>query len=264
MRRMAVPRVSLCGVAAALAAVTLAACGGGDDEPAGGGGAGADAAPEAPTAERCAAERLRTSVAPGALTPGAGSYDVAVRGTSTLTQSGGRSSTERLPRRGKLVVTAARRFGNVRCFTVQTTRGELKLDATFAVRGGDVYLTASDSDNGAYRTSLIPEPPILVLHGDELEWEGSFGGPLRGSYRAYVVGRRTMTVDGQRVRVVGIRTELSFGGEQRGSDNSTRWISLRDNLVVLEESSSEVGTGTDRLRLRARTRLLSLRPRGGA
>jgi hypothetical protein len=250
-------------VVALLLTALLAACGGGDDEPAPGAEGASAAAPEPPDAERCAAEALRTSVRPGALVPGAGTYEVAVRGTSTLIEAGGQSRPEALPRRGKVVVTPARSFGNVRCFTTQTIRGPLRTDATFAVRGEDIYLTASEFDNGASRTSVAPSPPILAVRGGELEWSGTFSGPTRGTYRASAIGRRTMTVGGERVRVVGISSQTSFDGEQRGTDDSTRWVSLRDNLVVLEEAASEISSGGDRLRLRARTQLLSLRPSSG-
>lgn len=252
-------------IAACIAALALAGCGGdddGDDGQDGGGAASLLPPPRTPSAADCRAKGLETSERPDRLAPAAGTYTYDVDGRSE--SIGETRRTSRLPERATLVVTRPARIGRLLCFKVQRRFSpELADETTFVVRGGDVLVTALAFQSGGQVTQVQPRPAILSFDGGATEWSGSFAGATRGSYRASVGERREMRVGGDRVIAAPIESQVSFGGEVRGTDRSTRWGSERDNTLIEERVVQERTFGLDRLRLTYTARLRDSRPSGG-
>lgn len=215
------------------------------------------AAPSPPDAATCAATALKTDYRPDDLAPDSGTYSYSVTGSRKVLGAGG--FTKPLPARSQFIVTPAEDFGNIRCFTVQRRYAESLADtATFAIRGGDVYLTKLDAQSGGQFTTIEPVPPALSLDGDEPEWSGDFRGATSSRYRGEVIGRRRLKVGGRRVAAIGIKAEFSFAGELTGYERSVRWISTRDNLVLTERVLQQRDYGVDKIRLTYTARLKSM------
>lgn len=248
--------------AIAISAAVLVSCGGEAKQDAKSRGAVRVQPPEQPNATACAATQLRTSESADDLVPPPGTYVYRTKGHRELIGEGGESRP--LPKRTEYVITQARDFGNVRCFGVQRRYTEALADsATFAVRGGDVYLTLSEVQSGGQFTTVRPEPPALFLSGAETEWSGTFSGPTRASYRMEVIGRRKIKVGNRTLSAIGIETVFSFDGEVRGLERATRWLSERDNLVLSERVSQQRTFGLDETKLVYRAQLTSTGPQGG-
>lgn len=198
------------------------------------------------------------------------------RTTGTVVSTGDENRTRRVDDSTQIVVTDPRSSGNVRCFRLQRRFldgvGET---ATLAIRGGDVYATEFRFEDRTSEFVIQPQQPVRSVEADALEWEGQFAatasgtldgvdyeGPARGRYAASVVGRRQMEVRGEAVRVVGVEVRASFAGEDiSGTDRSTRWVSVADNLLVAEDVEQVRSGGGQTVRLKYRSRLERLRPR---
>lgn len=247
----------------ALAAVA-ASCGGGessDDDPATRGAPSSLVrAPSIPSPRDCAAAQLRTSApADPTLIARPGRYTYRTAGS---VRSGDRNP-RRLPRRTEYIITDDRRIGAVRCFRVQRRYMPRLADtATFAVRGGDVFLTETRVVAGGQLITIRPEPPVKSLDADDLEWSGSFRGPTRGRYAATVLGRRTFRIGGKRIRSVGVELRYTLDGEIRGSERSRRWFALDDRGVVSERVEQKRRFGLDPVVLDYRARMTG--NRGGS
>jgi hypothetical protein len=205
--------------------------------------------------------------------PPAGTYRY--RTTGTVTASGERTRTRRVDEATRIVVTAARTAGNISCFRVQRRyAGGVGETATVALRGGDAYSTEFRFEDEESTFSVRPDRPVRSAQSDALDWQGQFTattsgtldgveyeGPARGRYAAHVVGRRTMRVGGEPVRVVGVEARASFAGEDvSGTDRSMRWISVDENVLVAEAVEQVRRGGGRTVRLSYRSRLERLRP----
>lgn len=238
-----------------LGVLAVFASGCGDEKPKGGTDAPISAAPPAePDEAACAAGSLTTQSAPDDLIPAPGKYSYRVDGERGVPGQGG--SLEPLPSTADFVSTESVKFGNVECFSLQR-----KLDAaladtsTIGIRGADAYVTTIKSQAGGQITELQPNPPILLFSGDELEWEGTFQGATSGRYASEVIGRKTISTAGKRFDAIGVRTEMALSGEIEGTETVTRWLSTRENLVLVEQVLQRRKFGVDTAVLRYRARL---------
>lgn len=214
--------------------------------------------PERPTAAQCdygSASAAKPTESP----PRAGTYEFKTTGKKVLI--GEKRRVFKLPTSSKAVITPARRVGNILCFTTQRKyESDLGDTATFLIRGSDIYLRKLRFQSGGYIKSLSPNPPLLSLSGTELDWSGVFRGRTSGQYAAEVVGRKRIKVGPRKVRAVGIKTRVSYGGDIKGWERSTRWIAVERNMVIAEDVVQERKFGLDRLRLSYRASLESLEP----
>jgi len=231
-------------MASALAAAALVAAGcGGEETGDGSSSSSPDAklakAPGTPAREDCATGPLKTDVPPDDLVPAAGTYTYRNAGTQRTEGLGGGATA--LPERMHTKISAARKIGTLRCFTVHRPYSPQLIDnATFVVRGSDVYITRFEvvGAGGAGVGVVKPEPPIKSLDGDELEWSGSFSGETNGKYTGNVLGRRTISVGDRRERAVGVELRMAMTGELKADFVTTSWIGLETNTVLTEKTKT--------------------------
>lgn len=239
-------------------ATTVAAAGCGSSPPEKGNTTGTVRvkAPTPPDATACAASALSTKTAPDDLVPKPGTYDYAVKGSRKVV--GADDPAKPLPSRSEFIVTAERKFGNIRCFSVQRRYTEALADTiTFGVRGGDVYLTRLDAQNGGEFISVVPDPPVMSLNGAEQQWSGEFQGATSARYVVDVVGVKKLKLGGSSQQAVGIKTVSKFNGDLEGSEESVRWLSTRDNIVLMETVTQRRKFGLDELEMSYKARLIS-------
>lgn len=191
--------------------------------------------------------------------PEPGRYRYRTTGTRALI--GEKKRVSDLPQETQMIITEAFSDGAQSCFATQR-RFESNLGDTgiFVINGRDTYLRSGRFQAGADITELTPDPPMLAMSGSELEWSGAFQGLTSGRYQVSIVGRKRMRVGGVSVQVVGVKTRVSYSGDIEGFERSTRWISVKDPLVVAEKVQQERAFGLDRMRLRYSSRLISLDP----
>jgi hypothetical protein len=243
-------------VMAAIAIGVLGGCGGGDST--------ADDAPAtqrielsaaaAPSQELCGFGELRgpeAKGAPGNDPPAAGVYAYATAGKG-------------LPQRTESTVTPSTKQGGITCFGsdhryTKTTRTA----DVYLLRGEDIYIVADGFDTPHFVQSVKPRPAILALSGTQQEWRGTFAGATSGTYSVEIVGRRTFTIGGKRVKAVGLSSRATFRGETTGTQRRTTWLATGRALVVRETGSSVLHFGGDVERLSYSDRLLSLEPKAG-
>jgi hypothetical protein len=229
-------------MAAALAAMGTAVAGCGGEET--GDAASPDAklakAPGTPPAENCATGPLKTDVPPDDLVPVAGTYTYRNTGTQKTEGLGGGATP--LPARMRTKISKARKIGSLRCFTVHRPYSPQLIDnATFVVRGSDVYITRFEvvGAGGAGVGVVKPSPPIKSLDGDELEWSGSFSGDTNGKYTGSVLGRRTVKVGDRSERAVGVELRMAMNGDIKANFVTTSWIGLETNTVLTEKTKTD-------------------------
>ena len=245
---------------AAACGLALTGCGGGaSQEPAR--DAMRLAPPPPPPEAACATGELATERKPDrALVPAPGRYRYRAAGSRTL--SGAETRRTPIAREIEVVATPATRAGRLLCFRVQRRySASLGETATLVVRGPWLYLTELVVHAGAQRSAIRPRPPVLAVAAGELEWRGTFGGPTRGRYSARVLGRRTLIVDGERRRAVGVEFSMAASGRVNGAERSVRWFGVDGGPVLAERTSQRRRLGLDRVSLDTDARLLSLEPR---
>lgn len=188
-----------------------------------------------------------------------GTYRYKTTGTRALL--GERDRITKLPSETQMIVTGAISKGAQRCFTTQR-RFESNLGDTgvFVINGHDTLLRSGSFQAGADITEIVPDPPMMVLSGSELEWSGSFDGLTTGRFKAEIVDRKRMRVGGRSVQVVGVKMNVQYGGDVEGFEHSTRWVSVKDRLVVAETVEQKRAFGLDSMRLKYRSTLISLEP----
>lgn len=214
--------------------------------------------PVKPTAAQCGRGLAAGATRPEAPTP-AGTYQYATHGTKALI--GERRHARKLPSRTTVVVTPARKLSNIWCYVIQRRyETDLGDTATFLIRGPDVYLRSLRFQSGGYIKTLSPSQPLLTLSGAELDWSGVFRGRTSGRYAAEIIGRKRFKVGARTIRAAGVRTRISYGGEIKGWERSTRWITTNRNLLIAENVTQVRNFGLDRLRLSYTSRLKSLTP----
>lgn len=241
-----------------LAAIAIAAagCGSSSDENPASAGTIQVKAPAPPEATACATNTLKTSAAPDDLVPKPGTYEYAVKGSRKVV--GSEDPAKPLPTSMQFIITPERKYGNLRCFNVQRRYTHALADtATFVVRGGDVYLTRLDTQNGGEFISIAPAPPVVSLNGAEQQWSGEFQGPTSARYVADVVGVKKLKVGGRSQQAVGIETVIKFNGELDGSEKSERWLSSSNNVVLMETVTQRRKFGVDELEMSYTARLKS-------
>lgn len=174
---------------------------------------------------------------------------------------GGKRRASKLPSRTTIIVTAARRLGNIRCYAIQRRyEADLGDTAIFLMRDSDVYLRSLRFQSGGYIKTLTPSQPLLTLSGTELDWSGVFRGRTSGRYAAEIIGRKRFKVGASTIRAAGVRTRISYGGEIKGWERSTRWIATNGNLLIAENVTQQRKFGLDRVRLSYSSRLKDLQP----
>lgn len=216
--------------------------------------------PATPTAEQCSLGDGGEASGKGERPPDPGTYEYRTTGSRSI--EGDSDSATKLPATTQVIITDALRDGPRSCFVTQH-RFESNLGDTgiFVVNGDDTLLRSAEFQVGADITEVLPDPPILMLSGSELEWSGSFRGATRGRYAAEIVGRKKFRIDGESVEAVGVETRVSYAGEIEGTERATRWLSTDTRLIVAENVTQERSFGLDRMRLEYRSRLKSLDPR---
>ena len=243
----------------AAAAVTLVAggCGGGE----GGGESGAlrVSPPSQPAPSACATRALATGRSPDRhLAPAPGVYRYRAKGERA---AAGGSDAQPLGSTIAMTATKATRVGRLLCFRVQHRYATaLAQTATFVVRGPWLYLTELEVQAGAQRSLVRPDPPVLALAPSEVEWNGSFSGPTRGSYSARIVGRRRFKLGRATVRAVGVELDLQARGRVSGSERSVRWFAVDRSIAVAEEVGQDRRMGLERSRLDYTAELVSATP----
>lgn len=191
--------------------------------------------------------------------PRPGTYTYRLEGEREV--AGDRREVTKLPTTMRVIVTEAIRDGAQSCFAMQRRYEEdLGETGVFVINGSDILLRSGRFQAGGDITEITPDPPVLALSGDELEWSGEFAGATSGRYRASISGRKRMKVGNDRVEVVGVETVVSYSGEIVGSERSTRWISVDSGLVIAETVTQRRDYGLDKLKLTYTSRLQSLDP----
>lgn len=254
---MPTTRAAGLGLVAAAAAL-VAGCGGGNGG-SGGGPSGASAVlkpPAKPTAADCRADVLRTNVKPSNLVPPPGNYTYSTNGTRQDVNGGASTS---LPTSSPLRISPSTRVGKVVCFRSQTVYTPKEADTvTFAVRGGDVYITAIDSFVAGQTPHLRPDPPIKAVDGSGAQqWSGRFGGPSSGQYAGSAIGRKSFTFQGRRQRAFGVELRFSFAGELRGTSRQDNYVSLKNGTVFQQVVQQDRDFGGESVRLRYKSTLKS-------
>lgn len=169
--------------------------------------------------------------------------------------------TTKLPQTMGVTVTPAVREGAQSCFVLQrkyeTSFGET---ATIVINGSDYLIRSGEFQTGGEIIDLLPDPPILLFSGDQLDWSGAFRGQTSGRYRAEVIGRKRIRVGGKSVQAVGIDSTVSYSGEIDGQERSIRWVSVNSGLALSESVHQRRAFGLDTLILDYKSKLESLKP----
>ncbi len=243
-------------VAVSVTALAMPGCGSNDDKPST--QKVTLSQPSKPTVAQCG-RGLVASAKPKERPASAGTYRYKTVGKRELIGEKRRDS--RLPARTEVIVTPARMVDNVWCYMIQRRYDtDLGNTGTVLIRGSDVYISKLRFQSGSYVKTLSPRRPLLTLSGTDLDWSGVFRGRTSGRYAAEIIGRKSMKVGSRKVRVVGVKSRISYDGEIEGWERSTRWISAGQSLAISEEVVQQRKLGLDRLRLTYKTRLISLDP----
>jgi hypothetical protein len=230
--------------------------------------------PTTPRASECSVPRNATArKGPSSdLVPRPGVYIYNTRGRRTGV---GDAGVSRFDRHTKLIVTRARRLGELRCLRLQQRYSATLGDtATVVVRGGSVLTGKLVYQAPDERTVVRMDTPLEALSMGDLEAAGSFTaridtvrpslsykGPGVGRYASQIIGRRVMSVGARRVRTVGVQSQISFAGaDLRATEQAVRWVTPDYALVVREAVDQTRQAGADRVRLVYTSRLRSLAP----
>lgn len=215
--------------------------------------------PKRPTVAQCRTSALGGAASSERPTP-AGRYLYRTNGKRVV--QGARKRVFKLPTATTLIITPARKVAGRWCYVSQRRYTDSLGDtATLLISGADLYLRQLRFQSGGYIKTLSPSRPLLTLSGSELDWSGVFRGTTSGRYAAEIVGRKQVKVGPVRVSAVGVKTRISYAGDIKGWERSTRWISLKRNIVLAERVMQSRRFGLDRLRLEYRSRLQSMEPR---
>ncbi len=214
--------------------------------------------PGKPTAAQCGSA-LTATTAPELRPASPGTYKYKTKGKREMI--GEKRRVSKLPARTEIIITPARMVDNVWCYVTQRKyEKDLGDTVTFLIRGSDMYLQKMRFQSGGYIKKLTPKQPLLMLSGTEIDWSGVFRGRTSGRYAAEIIGRKSMKVGSRKVKVVGVKTRISYGGDIEGWERSTRWIAVDRNVVVSENVVQQRKFGLDKLRLSYTARLVSLKP----
>ena len=214
--------------------------------------------PDKPTAAQCDSA-LTATRAPEVRPTSPGTYEYKTKGKRELI--GEKRRVKKLPVRTEMIVSPARMVDKVWCYVTQRKyEKDLGDTATILIRGSDIYLHKLRFQSGGYIKKLSPQQPLLMLSGTELDWSGVFRGRTAGRYAAEIIGRKTMKVGSRKVKVVGVESRTSYGGDIEGYERSTRWIAVDRKVVVSENVVQQRKFGLDKLRLSYTANLVSLKP----
>jgi hypothetical protein len=246
-----------------LATLASAACG----STATGTGDHAVAPPSPPTAKSCGvggSQPRRHAAAHGKRSPTPpGIYSYRTDGTSGAPGEGVRAKD--LPAVTELIATRSKRFGDLVCFRLQKRYApDLANTETYLIRGGELFLVGLRLEASGSSREVRPVPAVLFGSSSGSKWSGRFGGSTRGSYDVTSLGQRTLSLDGRRLKVTGVRSLVSYRGAVRGAQKMTAWISTRRRLVILERVAMREQLGVSEVRLRLDRRLIDLEPMRGA
>lgn len=242
-------------------AVAASGCGGGDSSTAGApprSSAIELAAGTAPSVELCGFGEVGGAQASGAVKnepPAPGVYQYATTGTERGKPLPARTNTTVTPGTARAGLTC---FGSEHRYTPKVRTADV-----YILRGEDIYIVADGFVTPNYVQSVKPRPAILALSGTQQAWRGTFAGATSGTYSVEIVGRRTFTIGGKRVKAVGLSSTATFRGETTGSQKRETWLATGRALVVRETGTSVLQLGGDVERLSYTDRLLSLEPSGG-
>lgn len=249
-------------------ALLIAGCGGDSDADSGsdeGGGALVLKAGTPPSESDCAFDDAGSVGGAGGdgsiRAPDPGTYRYSTSGTETVP---GGEGAKPLPRETETLVTPAREKEGLTCFGSERTLSErTRIPEVYVLRGEDVYITALGFDTPNLVESFNPRPAVLALSGSQSSWTGGFKGTTSGSYRVEIIGRRTLTIGGTKVKAVGLESTATYQGEATGTRRTVTWLAIDRSLVLQEEGTSTIEVGGGSERLEYRTRLLSMKPEAG-
>ena len=191
--------------------------------------------------------------------PEAGAYTYSTTGRET-TEDGGSAT---LANTTTAVVTPTRRAGGLTCFgSARRLSARTELAEVYLLRGEDIYLVALGVATPNLVETIEPRPAILALSGSTSSWTGEFRGDTSGSYQVEILGRRTFSIGGRKVKTVGLDSRATFTGETNGSQKRTTWIATDRALIVQETGSLELKLGGSVEQLGYSSRLKSLEPGG--
>jgi hypothetical protein len=255
------PTLMLC----AWAVWALAACG----SPASSADKGEVAPPGPPTAQSCGVggprpQRHGDASGPRRSPTPPGTYRYRTHGTSGVPGEAVRGKD--LPRVTELIATRSRRFGDLVCFRLQKRYApDLANTETYVLRGSELFLVGLRLQARGSSREVRPVPAVLFGSDSGSKWSGRFSGGTSGSYVVTGLGERTLSFDGGRLKVAGVRALVSYRGAVSGAQRMTTWISPRRRLVVLERVAMRERLGVSDVRLHFDRRLISLDPiRAGA
>lgn len=195
--------------------------------------------------------------------PPAGKYTYDFAGVRQV--SGGTNKTTKLPPQMQVLITDAIRDGGQSCFTMQRRyERDFGDTATIVVNGSDFLLRSGLFQTGGEIIDFIPDPPIVLLSGDQTEWSGSFTGTTSGRYKATLIDRKRVRIDGKSIEVAGIQTDVSYSGEIEGTESAERWLAINSGLLISESVKQRRAFGLDTLKLRYKSKLKSLDPTASA
>lgn len=191
--------------------------------------------------------------------PEPGIYEYTLKGKRQMVSD--TTTTTRLPASMQIIITDSVRQGGQSCFAMQR-RYDKALGETgiFVINGSDYYIRSATFQAGGDITEVVPDPSILMLSGDQLEWSGAFSGATSGTYRAEALGRRSVKVGGRAVKAVQIETHVRYSGEIEGRDDATRWVAIDSGVILSEQVSQSRAFGLDTLKLDFKSQLTSLVP----
>jgi hypothetical protein len=208
----------------------------------------------APPRGRSAGGRRRRPTPPGV-------YRYRTRGYSGVPDEAVRARS--LPRITKLIATRSRRFGDLVCFRLQKRYApDLANTETYVIRGNELFLVGLRLEALGQSREVRPTPAVLFGNGTGSRWSGRFGGATSGSYDVTALGERVYRLGGERLRVTGVRSTVSYRGKVSGAQTMTAWISPGRRLAVAERVALRERMGVSDLRLHLDRRLLSVDPSG--
>lgn len=242
--------------------LTLSACG----SSATGEGDGVLALPSQPSAKSCGigrssqhhpseVNRSRNRQSP----PPAGIYRYRTRGRSGVPSEAVR--VKDLPPITELVVTKARRFQGLRCFRMQKRyTPRLANTETYVIRGNELYLVGLRIEALGRSQEVRPVPAVLFGGNSGSKWSGQFSGTTSGSYVVTGLGERSYRLGTKKLKVIGLKSSVSYRGAVSGTQTMTAWVSLGRRVIVAEKVVSRQRLGVSEVMLSLRRRLLAPNP----
>lgn len=172
-------------------------------------------------------------------------------------------------------MTPARRVEHVVCVRIQSRFGPQEAaTGLIAVRGSQEFSLDGVISIGQLRLTIHPSAPALIGDAGSLNSsgsdtatveaqgpDGSFSGPVTGTYRMDVLGFRRFSVGGLKLRALGLQLRSAYKGQGvAGTQESVQWVSLQHRLLVAQTVWSEQAVGSRIVHLNYRSILRAPQP----